>query len=251
MQRLLPDKSALIVAGFDPSGGAGVVLDARVFSAFGVHAAALITANTVQNSCGAKGAFPVQPDLFGRQLEALLEDFSFGVVKVGMLGRSSFLTEVLNALDAPAVVDPVLASKNGKPLVDDPSVYLREASRIFLITPNLPEARRLAELDTDDPKRLLKALREIGFKNVLLKGGHFKGEIADYLLTEGGELYRFPRKRIKKEPRGTGCALSSAIAALLLKKVPLPRAVDGAGRFVNRAVENAKKLGACHELLAI
>ncbi|NPB05199.1 MAG: hydroxymethylpyrimidine/phosphomethylpyrimidine kinase [Aquificae bacterium] len=244
------NRVGLTVAGLDPSGGAGILLDQRVFSHFGVFAAGVITANTVQNSCGARHWKPVDEKLFTDQLRALKEDLPVGVIKVGMLARARFLEVLLDAFgEVPAVVDPVLASKNGLPLVDEPAVYLRLAPRIFLFTPNWDEARRLTGLG-GSPTEVLQKLKEFGFKNVLLKGGHMEGDrVRDYLLLESGELLVFSKPRVAKSPRGTGCALSSAIAALFLKTGDLKEAALRAEEFLKGALERAERLGRCHEFL--
>ena len=242
----------LLVAGFDPSGGAGILLDTRVFKHFGVHAVGVITALTVQNSCGAYGWEAVDFELFKKQLEFLISDFPIGVVKVGMLAKGEileYLTETLKGL--PFVVDPVMFSKNGKPLLDNPNIYKKLAEEISLITPNLDEAKILTGLETENPYELLSALGDLGFKNILLKGGHFDNTqyVVDYLLTEKGEVYTFDRERFKKRPRGTGCALSSAVAANLLKGFELPKAFEIAEKFLTEALEKAQKPGRCHEIL--
>ncbi|RTZ69797.1 MAG: hypothetical protein DSZ30_01885 [Aquificaceae bacterium] len=245
-------KPALVIAGLDPSGGAGILLDIKVFSFFKIPTAGVITANTVQNSCGAFGYEVTDGKLFAEQLLKLKEDFSFGVIKVGMLAKGEFLELTLSTFEGVnAVVDPVMYSKNGKPLVDNPLIYKTLAERIFLITPNLEEAKILTETETDDPLKLGKLLKELGFKNVLLKGGHLQDpkKVRDYLFTEDGEILTFERKRVDKTPRGTGCLISSAIAALYLKTGDLKSAFFKAEEFVGKVLEKALKLGKCYEIL--
>ncbi len=243
-------KTALVAAGFDPSGGAGVLLDTKVFSRFGLHACAVITANTVQNSCGAKEIFPIPSDLFVEQLEFLKEDFSFSVLKVGMLGRGEFLENLFERFpNTPKVVDPVMFSKNGTPLVDNPDIYRYYASEIDLLTPNVPEAKYLAGEETDNPRTLLERLRSLGFKNVLLKGGHSEGNtVRDYLLPVSGEVLTYERKRLGVNPRGTGCALSSAMAALYVLKGNWKEAFLKAESFMDWLLQRAGKVGRCHEI---
>jgi hydroxymethylpyrimidine/phosphomethylpyrimidine kinase len=243
--------TGLIIAGLDPSGGAGLIRDTIVFSQFGVHPLGVITANTSQNSCGAYRQQPIGVEFFKHQLEVLKEDFSPSAAKVGMLSRSVFLKIALETFKGiPFVVDPVMFSKNGKPLVDNPEVYKELAEEIFLITPNLNEAKYLTNLQTEEPLKLLETLKGLGFKNVLLKGGHSKNplKVIDYLLTEEGKLYTFTKKRINKHPRGTGCALSSAITALLVKGYSLPEAVKEAENYLERLIKKARKLGRCYEI---
>ena len=243
----------LIVAGLDPSGGAGILLDTKVFQYFKVPSAGVITANTVQNSCGAKYWKPVEENLFKDQLEFLKEDFTFGVIKTGMVARRRFLEIVAQTFERiPLIVDPVMFSKNGVSLIDDWKVYLDLAEEIFLITPNLLEAQTLAGLQTEDAEKLLISLKRRGFKNILLKGGHLKGErVRDYLLLENGEFYIFSRPRLTVQPRGTGCALSSAIAANFLTLKNLKEAALRAEEFIKNLLKTAQKLGKCHEIFEI
>ena len=241
----------LIIAGLDPSGGAGLIRDTVVFSNFGVHPLGVITANTSQNSCGAFGLQPVEEKFFRNQLKVLKEDFTPSVVKVGMLSRGRFLKIALETFGGiPFVVDPVMFSKNGKPLVDDPKVYLKLAKEIFLITPNLEEAKFLANLQTEEPLKLLETLRGIGFRNILLKGGHSKNpdKVVDYLLTEGGEIFTYTKRRVGKHPRGTGCTLSSAVAALMARGKPLVEAFEEAEEYLEGEFKRATKLGRCYEI---
>ncbi len=247
-------KVGLIIAGLDPSGGAGILLDTKVFFKFGIHTCGVITANTVQNSCGAKGWQPTDEELFALQLETLKEDFQIGVVKVGMLAKGVFLKRALETFRGdPFIVDPVMFSKNGTPLVDDTEIYKLLAGEIFLITPNLVEAKILTDTAEEDPLKLLQLLGERGFKNVLLKGGHSKDpdEVVDYLLTEDGETLTYRRKRLNVHPRGTGCLLSSAVASNLLLHGDLKKAFLEGEKFVDKALKKVKKLGRCHEIVAV
>jgi len=249
-----PQKVGLIIAGLDPSGGAGILLDTRVFSEFGIHTCGVITANTVQNSCGAKGWQPTDEELFTLQLETLKEDFQIGVVKVGMLAKGMFLKKALKTFrGVPFIVDPVMFSKNGTPLVDDTEIYNLLAGEIFLITPNLVEAQILTGTAAEAPLKLLQLLGESGFKNVLLKGGHSKDpdEVVDYLLTEDGETLTYRRKRLNVHPRGTGCLLSSAVASNLLLYGDLKTAFLEGEKFVDKALQRAIKLGKCHEIAVV
>lgn len=249
-----PQKVGLIIAGLDPSGGAGILLDTKVFSKFGIHTCGVITANTVQNSCGARGWQPTDEKLFTLQLETLKEDFQIGVVKVGMLAKGVFLKRALETFrGVPFIVDPVMFSKNSTPLVDDTEIYNILAGEIFLITPNLVEAKILTNTAEENPEKLLQLLGEKGFKNVLLKGGHSKdpNEVVDYLLTEDGEILTYRRKRLNVHPRGTGCILSSAVTSNLLLHGDLKKAFLEGEKFVDKALKRAKKLGKCHEIVVL
>jgi hydroxymethylpyrimidine/phosphomethylpyrimidine kinase len=241
----------LIVAGFDPSGGAGILLDSRVHQFFKVPFCGVITANTIQNSCKAFGWKPVEEEIFKEQLFRLEEDYKISHIKVGMLGKVQFLEHILDVFpDKVVVLDPVIKSSSGYPLIDEPKGVLEVAEKIFLVTPNLLEAQILSGLKTENPIKLLEALKKYGFRNVLLKGGHYEGEnVTDYLLTEDGSLFTFKGKRFNKTPRGTGCALSSAIVCNLHLGKPLVEAVESAINFVREAIKNSQRLGRCNEIL--
>ena len=247
----MPLSVNLIVAGFDPSGGAGILLDARVHQYFGVPFCGVITANTIQDSCKAFGWKPVEERLFKEQLLRLEEDYNISHIKVGMLGKVQFLEYILETFpDKVIVLDPVIKSSSGYPLMDKPEGILEFAENLYLITPNLMEAQLLTGLETDNPIKLLEALKTCGFRNILLKGGHFEGdEVIDYLLTEEGGLFTFKGKRFKKTPRGTGCALSSAIVCNLHSGKPLLEAVENAINFVREAIKHSQRLGRCNEIL--
>jgi len=247
----MPWSVNLIVAGFDPSGGAGILLDSRVHQYFKVPFCGVISSNTSQNSCKVFGWQPVDDSFFKEQLLRLSEDFEISHIKIGMLGRAQFLEYVLDIFpNKDIVLDPIIKSSSGYPLIDKPEGILEFAEKIYLITPNLVEAQILTGLEIKNPLKLLEALKRYGFRNILLKGGHFEGEeVRDFLLTEDGNLFTFKGKRFNKTPRGTGCALSSAVVCNLKLGKNLVEAVEGAVNFVREAIENSQKLGKCNEIL--
>ncbi|MCZ6782622.1 MAG: bifunctional hydroxymethylpyrimidine kinase/phosphomethylpyrimidine kinase [Proteobacteria bacterium] len=247
-------ETALSIAGSDPTGGAGLQADLQVFRALGVHGAAVVTALTVQDSRKVHRVLPVFPSVVLDQLRVLLRDLAPRAVKVGMLANDDVVRNVILGLmeleDAvPVVVDPVLLASDGTPLLERrawPS--LRDlVSRAALVTPNLPEAEALAERDvstraaTEDAARFL--VRELGAGAALVKGGHRDGAPDDLLAVRAGdavELEWLPGERIDIDSvHGTGCALSSAIAALLARGEPLRRAVAGGRVFVSEAIRRS------------
>ncbi len=241
----------LIVAGLDPSGGAGLIIDTRVHQHFGVFPVGVITANTVQTTCRSLSLTYTDEGFLKDQLLNLKEDFDIGTLKVGMLGKIRFLEILLELFPEKRIVlDPVITSKGGLKLLDQPEVLNDFAENLYLITPNIEEAQLLTQSNTTYPLRLLELLRKKGYRNILLKGGHLEGKYStDYLLTQEGKLITLKGRRINKSPRGTGCALSSAIAASLTLGNGLVESVNRAKNFVQRAIENAIKAGKCHEIL--
>ena len=249
----------LTIAGSDPSGGAGLAADLKVFLRYGLSGAAVCTANTAQSPAGVSGVHPVPANILTAQLSALLADVRPSSVKVGLLGSGENVRAVARALlplsrrGVPIVVDPVLVASDGTRLLPEADVPLL-VRHLFplatLVTPNIAEAAELTGTDearvrgkTDE---VVKTLMRSGCRNVLLKGGHMTGaEAVDVLGQRGGELVLFSAARIPRRMsvHGTGCALSAAIAALLALGRPLEDAVQGAKAFVTAAIEGAKPIG--------
>ena len=247
---------ALTVAGFDPSGGAGVVADVKTFTAFGCFAAAVVTSLTYQNTTGVYGATHQTAEAVRAQLMPVVEDFQVAGVKTGMLPTREVIREVARAfreteLPAP-VVDPVVRSTSGHDLIDDEALAaLREELLPLarLLTPNLTEAERLTGMSVRDEREMREAarlLRGMGARAVLVKGGHLEGDALDLLDDEGRvSLFRAPRIRTTAT-HGTGCTLSAAIAACLARGMSLEESVGSAKRFVTEAVRRAPGLGRGH-----
>ncbi len=220
---------ALTVAGSDPSGGAGIQADLKTFSALGVYGTAVLTALTAQNTRGVTGVHPVPAAFVAEQVATLLDDVTVHATKTGMLGTADVVLAVAAALAGraagPVVVDPVMVATSGDRLVDDDAVVaVREVLLPVadLVTPNVPEAAALLDVlparTADELPDQARALLELGPRAVLLKGGHLGGaESVDVLATPDGIL-TFVRPRIATTAtHGTGCTLSSAIAALLAR----------------------------------
>jgi hydroxymethylpyrimidine/phosphomethylpyrimidine kinase len=245
--------SALSIAGSDPTGGAGLQLDLRVFAAHGVHGMAVPTALTVQTTRGVSKVLPAFPSVVGEQLAALLSDLRPGAIKLGMLATDDVLLRVaqlVERLDVPRVVDPVLRASSGPLLLERRawgSLLERIVPGCALVTPNLDEAELL--VGERDPARAARLFREAGARAALVKGGHAEGAPDDYLLDDEGELWLRGTRRGDAPVHGTGCALSAAIAARLARGEPLRPAIEAAKRFVEDAIASAVAAGSGAKLL--
>jgi hydroxymethylpyrimidine/phosphomethylpyrimidine kinase len=241
---------ALTIAGSDPSGGAGIQADLKTFHRFGVYGAAAITLLTVQNTQRVSRVEMLPPALVLAQIDAVLEDIPPQAAKTGALGNAGIIAAVARPYPFPLVVDPVMISKHGAPLIDpEARAALKELllPRAFLVTPNLPEAAALAGFPVEDAaamRRAAEAIRACGARNVLVKGGHLAGAALDLLLEEGGECTELAVPRIRTpHTHGTGCTYSAAIAAGLAQALPLAEAVRRAKRFVTEAIRTNPGLG--------
>jgi hydroxymethylpyrimidine/phosphomethylpyrimidine kinase len=243
---------ALTIAGSDPSGGAGIQADLKTFHQLGVYGEAAITLLTVQNTRGVARVDCLQPDLVADQIAAVLEDMPPDAAKTGALGTAEIVYAVALAAREfafPLVVDPVMISKYGAPLISGEArmAILEElVPRAFLLMPNLPEASALAGIEIlvpRDVRRAAKALAAAGARNVLIKGGHLAGPAMDTLLTDG-EFVEYTAARISTpHTHGTGCAYSAAITAELAKGVELRTAIEHAKRFITEAIRTNPGLG--------
>ena len=245
---------ALTIAGSDSSGGAGIQADLKTFSALGVYGASAITALTAQNTQGVEAVLVVPPDFVARQIKVVARDLKVGAIKIGMLATGEVIEAVAGALETlpgvPVVLDPVMVAASGDVLLDEDAIAtLRTVllPRADLITPNLPEAAKL--LDSEEARDEAEmsaqavALRSLGAKAVLIKGGHAEGDQAvDILLDEEGELRLAAPRVATGNTHGTGCTLSSAIAAELAKGASLREAVSNAKAYVTAAIAAADTL---------
>ncbi len=248
--------AVLIVAGLDPSGGAGLLADAHVVRAHALHPAAVATALTVQDSARCHAQEPVDSSLVTAEIEALLDDLPIKAVKVGMLGSPAVARAVAAALQplakagVPIVVDPVLRASRGADLLDgDPAeAYADLLPLAALVTPNREEAAALAGSpveDEGDRRRAARTLRALGPRAVLIKGGHFTGDTVTDLLDDGAAepLAITAPRRGGPAPHGTGCALSTDIACFLAKSTPLRDAVTQACARMQKRIETARAVG--------
>ncbi|NDD63738.1 MAG: bifunctional hydroxymethylpyrimidine kinase/phosphomethylpyrimidine kinase [Acidobacteria bacterium] len=250
----------LSIAGYDPSGGAGILADIKTFSAFGCYGVAAITSLTFQNTVTVEGASHQGPDVLASQLRPLVDDFSIAAVKTGMLPTPETIEVAAGAIREfrlpNVVVDPVVRSTSGFDLIDDRA--LRELVRLLLplarvITPNLAEAERLTGLKVDNLPTMKEAAHRlfdlcVGGQSaaapaVLIKGGHLT-ETATDLLYDGRQFHSFHGERIAtRNTHGTGCTLSAAISARLGAGATLIEAIGEAKRYVERAIRTAPGLG--------
>ena len=247
--------TALTIAGSDSGGGAGIQADLKTFSALGVYGASAITALTAQNTRGVFGIAGVEPAFVGAQIDAVFADIRVDAVKIGMLGSPETIEAVAAAIERyrprAVVLDPVMVAKSGDKLLEDRAVDALKTRLLPLatvVTPNLPEAAVLLGTTPPAGRRLMAGvaarLQGLGAANVLLKGGHLDGEDSPDLLMHGGELHWFEGKRTPtRNTHGTGCTLSSALAAFLARGLPLPAAVGEAKRYVGAAIGAADGLG--------
>lgn len=249
--------SVLIIAGSDPSGGAGVQADIRVICAIGAAALTAITALTVQNSQGVRRVSPVDVKLLSEQLEVLFSDKQPEAVKIGMLAGEPQVRAVADALKAyrppHIVLDPVMVSSSGADLLDT-SGRKALATELLplcdLVTPNMAEASALTGRAVDDVDGMRAAgerLLGMGAKAALVTGGHLPGTPIDILVTKEDGAVRtreFRYVRVKTEhTHGTGCFQSSAIAAYLAFGAPLVEAVDISGGLLNAALRSPVVVG--------
>ena len=240
--------SALTIAGSDSGGGAGIQADLKAFAAHRVHGLSAIAALTAQNTRGVSAVHVPPVGFLRAQIDACFDDFSVGAVKLGMLANAEVIHAVADALETyrPAfvVLDPVMIATSGARLLEDSALSaLRERliPLASLITPNIPEAEFLLGQPISDAASAdtaLEALRELGARAVLLKGGHLLegNEVVDR-FSDGHTLARFTHPRLPLEAHGTGCTLASAIAALLCRQQPLATACEGAIGYVARGLQ--------------
>jgi len=249
----------LSIAGSDPSGGAGIQADLKTFSALGCYGMAAISALTAQNTQGVRAVSMVAPDFLAQQIEAIFADIDVDAVKIGMIGAPDNARVIGAALSSARakniVLDPVLVATSGHELGGD--VMVAPLQEMFplarLITPNLIEAARLVggagPGGAEDMRALALRLRDLGAPAVLVKGGHLaEGDALD-LLYDGEDFIEFTAPRVAtRNTHGTGCALSSAIAALLGTGRGLREAVGEAKAWLTRALQAgaALRIGAGH-----
>lgn len=245
---------ALTIAGSDSGGGAGIQADLKTFSALGVYGASAITALTAQNTLGVQGIHNVPPSFVAQQIHSVLLDLDVKAIKIGMLSTVAIIDAVAEALSAyrhiPIVLDPVMVAASGDPLLEANAVAaLRERllPLAAVATPNLPEAAMLCDAPqaTSEAEMAAQARHLLGSRAsaILVKGGHGDGDESTDLLVSPCWIKRYSVPRIAtRNVHGTGCTLSSAIAAGLAKGLPLFDAVGEAKSYVTAAIAAAAKL---------
>jgi hydroxymethylpyrimidine/phosphomethylpyrimidine kinase len=246
-------RTVMSIAGFDPSGGAGVLADIKTFAALGCFGTAAITSLTFQNTVAVRGASHQSAETLRAQIEPILEDFEIAAVKTGMLPTRETIeltAEIIERHKLPnVVVDPVIRSTSGYDLIDDAAVRCllqRLLPLAVVVTPNMAEAERLTQIDVKDfesMKRAARRLHEMCGKAALVKGGHLPAEAAD-VLYDGREFHTFSSPKLEtRNTHGTGCTLSAAIAAMLAQGFQLPEAIERAKTYLTEALRTAPGLG--------
>jgi hydroxymethylpyrimidine/phosphomethylpyrimidine kinase len=246
---------ALTIAGSDSGGGAGVQADLKTFAALGVYGASVVTALTAQNTRAVRAIHHPPADIVAAQLAAVLEDFAVAAIKIGMLGNAQIAAVVAERLSRLAadggaliIYDPVMVASSGDALSGAGLVGAIAHELLPLVdclTPNLADAAMLLgepiARSEADMTRQGAALLKLGPPAVLMKGGHLDSDEAIDLLVTEGAVHRFAAPKLaSKNLHGTGCVLSSAIAANLVLGASLPEAVSGAKAFVRQAIERGR-----------
>jgi hydroxymethylpyrimidine/phosphomethylpyrimidine kinase len=249
---------ALSIAGSDSSGGAGIQADLKTFAALGVYGASVITALTAQNTSGVSGIHVVPAGFVTAQIDAVFSDFHVDAVKIGMAAELATIEAIAEGLTrwSPKhlVLDPVMVATSGDRLLAAEAVdalRTRLMPRASLVTPNLPEAAALLDEDVAVSESAIesqgKRLLALGCRAVLIKGGHGEGaESIDYLVNSGGTIALAAPRVATKNTHGTGCSLSSAIAAGLAKGEDMETALRNAKAWVSAAIAAADRFTVGH-----
>lgn len=249
-------KTALTIAGSDSGGGAGIQADLKAFAANGVFGMSVITAVTAQNTQEVRSVQNIDRAIITDQIEAVFEDLPVDAVKIGMLSSVEIVQTVAGTLKkyqpTQLVLDPVMVSKGGHYLLQQEAMQALKKEMIPLasiVTPNIPEAEVLTGITirtTDDMKEACLFIKNLGANTVLLKGGHLDGPPND-LFYDGENFHWIKGERIHtKNTHGTGCTLSSAIAANLAKGATMLEAVTEAKRYITNAIQHSLDLGHGH-----
>jgi hydroxymethylpyrimidine/phosphomethylpyrimidine kinase len=245
---------AVTIAGSDSSGGAGIQADLKTFSALGVYGASVIAALTAQNTRGVTAIHDVPPDFVTAQIDAVFSDLAVGAVKIGMLSSPRIVEAVARGLTRwnqhAIVLDPVMVAESGDRLITPEAIDVLKRELLpyaMIVTPNLPEAAALLDTavarDEAEMRDQAARLLALGAKAVLLKGGHAGGAESADLFADGTNLLRLAAERVPtRNTHGTGCTISSAIAAGLAKGLDLPAAVAEAKTYITAAIGAADRL---------
>jgi hydroxymethylpyrimidine/phosphomethylpyrimidine kinase len=250
-------RTALTIAGSDSGGGAGIQADLKTFAAHGVYGTSAITAVTAQNTLGVSAWQALPSDLVSAQIEAVVGDIGADAVKIGMLANAAIVEAVAAAIhdiDPPHVVlDPVMIAKGGDRLLEEEAVHALRAEllhRVHLVTPNIAEAEVLAEIpirSLDDMRKAGRRILQLGPRVVVVKGGHLDGpESIDVVCTRDSEFDLSGPRIQTRNTHGTGCTLSSAIAANLALGLSDRHALTRAREYLEGALRNAPAIGRGH-----
>jgi len=252
-----PKSKVLIIAGSDSSGGAGIQADIKTVSSLGSYAMTAVTAVTVQNTTGVNSVIAIKPKYIEKQILFTCKDIKPNAIKIGMLHSSNVITSVVKALKkvkvSKIILDPVMVAKGGARLINQSAIKTLKdklIKKVYLITPNIPEAEILTKTKIKSLKDMIRAaniLLKLGAKNVLIKGGHRKAKyIEDVLLSRKGIKIFRNKKNKTKNTHGTGCTLSSAITTFLSCGKPLKKSCELGIKYVNHAIGSNLNYGKGH-----
>jgi hydroxymethylpyrimidine/phosphomethylpyrimidine kinase len=237
--------SVLTIAGSDSGGGAGIQADLKTFAALGCYGTSAITAVTVQNTVGVFDIHPIPAAIVAGQIKAVLDDIKPSAIKIGMIHSSETALAIAGLLRAyphiPVVLDPVMISSSGRKLLDDATVRILQEQLfplLTLVTPNLDEAAVLSGLPVAGLEDMKAAAAVISCNAVLVKGGHLSGtKLYNVYQDKSGNQHVIPSEAIAtNNTHGTGCTLSSAIAAFLARGEELATAIEKAGDYMHKAI---------------
>ena len=249
-----PKSKILIIAGSDSSGGAGIQADIKTVTALGGYAMTAVTAVTVQNTSGVYSVIPMKPKDIRDQILFTCKDISPNTIKIGMLHSSKVINVVADVLkkvkSSKIVLDPVMVAKGGARLINESAIKdlkNKLAKKVYLITPNIPEAEVLTKTKIKSLEDMIHAsniLLKFGVRNILLKGGHRKSEYVEDVFLNKKETKVFRNKKIRtSNTHGTGCTLSSAIATFLSCGKPLKKSCELGIKYVNQAIGSNPNYG--------
>jgi hydroxymethylpyrimidine/phosphomethylpyrimidine kinase len=257
---LTPKKILLSVAGHDPTSGAGVALDLKVFQLLGFQGMAALTSITSQNTQGVRKVHCLSRDFLWDQYRTLREDVSFSGIKVGMLGCGKNIDVIERILtdnpNIPKVVDTVFKSSSGAWLLERSSIprYISEIKgKASLLTPNLEEASMISGIkikSTEDMKKAAQSIFSFSSIPCLIKGGHFPKQVVN-LLYDGDKFHFFKKEKVRKKVHGTGCFLSSSLLAYMVKGNSLEKACLLATQLTYKAIKEAVRIGQGQNIISI
>ncbi|MDC3089102.1 bifunctional hydroxymethylpyrimidine kinase/phosphomethylpyrimidine kinase, partial [Alphaproteobacteria bacterium] len=252
-------KTVLVIAGSDPSGGAGIQADLKTLTSFGVYGMTAITALTEQNTNGVFDILEIPIEFVVKQINCCLSDINANAVKIGMLHSADLISAVLEALfnnnivsnkKVNIVLDPVMVAKGGHKLLKENAIdalknFIKVAQPI--LTPNIPEAEILTGIKINNLKDMKNAGKEInnlGASHVILKGGHMKARVMTDLLINSSEIHSIETSKIiTNHTHGTGCTMASALSASLAKSIDIRQSFEIAHKYVNNAIKTNPKFG--------
>lgn len=246
-------KNVLTIAGSDCSGGAGIQADLKTFSAHGVFGMSVIVSVVAENTFRVIDIQDITPDMIEKQMDAVFEDIPVDAVKVGMLSTPLCMQAVAKKLKQyqpkNIVIDPVMYAKNGAALMEPSAIdtLIKEILPLAdLLTPNIPEAEHISGIkinNKEDMKKAAQIIYQMGCKNVLLKGGHLEDEACDFLYDGKDECWFVGKKIDTKNTHGTGCTLSSSLAANLANGLKLVEAVEKSKEYISLAIKHSLAIG--------